>query len=54
MLQAQHMLESLLNERDVAPTRQAILRELNFIRIRTEPDKRVNEICAALAGSRTR
>ena len=50
MRRAQQMLESLLAENSPTPTRATILRELNFIRIRTEPEKRIDEICAALAG----
>ena len=59
MHQAQQLLESLLAApnptRDAAttPTRAAIRHELNFIRIRTEPEKRAEEICAALAGPQT-
>ena len=47
---AQQMLETLLKQPNPAPSRSIVQSELNFIRIRTEPDKRVNEICAALAG----
>jgi hypothetical protein len=50
MLHAQQILESLLTESNPKPSRKAIDDELNFIRIRTEPEKRMNEICAALAG----
>lgn len=50
MHRAQQMLEALLTGKSGAPSREAIESELNFIRIRTEPEMRVNEICAALAG----
>lgn len=50
MQQAQAVLEKLLAERDPKPTREAVQLELNFVRIRTEPQKRLAEICAALAG----
>ena len=50
MKRAQQMLETLLKEPNPAPSRTAIQGELNFIRIRTEPEKRVAEICNALAG----
>lgn len=50
MQSAQQALEQLLKHHDPAVSRQTILNELNFVRIRTEPDKRVAEICAALSG----
>ncbi|HEX4309077.1 MAG TPA: hypothetical protein VHZ25_03560 [Acidobacteriaceae bacterium] len=50
MRQAQEMLEDLLRARDTEPSRKAIVLELNFVRLRTEPQKRVEEICTALAG----
>jgi hypothetical protein len=50
MKQAQQMLESLLAEPHPVPSREAITAELNFIRIRTEPAKRIAEISAALTG----
>jgi hypothetical protein len=50
MKQAQQMLESLLVEPHPVPSREAITAELNFIRIRTEPAKRIAEISAALTG----
>jgi len=53
MRQAQAMLEDLLRKRNVEPSRKAVTLELNFIRLRTEPEKRVQEICAALAGPGT-
>lgn len=50
---AQAMLENLQRARNVEPSRKAVTLELNFIRLRTEPEKRVQEICAALAGPGT-
>jgi hypothetical protein len=50
MQAAQTMLEGLLKQHDPALKRETILAELNFVRMRTEPEKRVAEICAALAG----
>jgi hypothetical protein len=50
MQNAQKMLEALLAERNPLPSRQIVQNELNFVRIRTEPEKRIAEICAALAG----
>lgn len=50
MQQAQKMLEAIHPRADVGPTRAAIQAELNFVRLRTEPEKRVAEICGALAG----
>jgi hypothetical protein len=50
MHRAQQILESLLSQPNPAPSRAIIQSELNFIRIRTEPDKRAAEVCAALAG----
>ncbi len=50
MHRAQQMLEALLAQPSPKPSRSAIESELNFIRIRTEPEKRAAEICAALAG----
>ena len=50
MKQALKMLESLLAEPHSAPSREAITAELNFIRIRTEPAKRIAEISASLEG----
>lgn len=48
MQQAQAMLEGLLAHPE--PSREAVVAELNFVRLRTEPEKRVNEICTALGG----
>ncbi|HUH64621.1 MAG TPA: hypothetical protein VLZ50_16560 [Terracidiphilus sp.] len=50
MQRAQQMLESLLAQPNPMPSRAVVQSELNFIRIRTEPDKRASEISAALAG----
>ena len=53
MQEAQTMLEALLKKHDPALKRETIVAELNFVRLRTEPERRVAEICAALAGPRT-
>jgi hypothetical protein len=50
MKRAQQMLESILAQPNATPTRTIIQKELNFIRIRTETEKRAAEICAALSG----
>lgn len=50
MRRAQQMLEQLLADHDPGLRRDIILQELNFVRLRTEPDKRLAEICEALAG----
>ena len=50
MQSVQKMLEALLAQRNPLPSREIVLKELNFVRIRTEPEKRITEICAALAG----
>jgi hypothetical protein len=50
MLRAQQMLQALLAHHDPGLPRSAIVQELNFVRLRTEPDQRFSEICAALAG----
>jgi hypothetical protein len=50
MQRAQQMLQSLLAHHDPGLPRSAILHELNFVRLRTEPDQRLTEICAVLAG----
>lgn len=50
MHRAQQMLEALLEHHDSGLPRSAIVQELNFVRLRTEPDQRLAEICAALAG----
>lgn len=50
MRRAQQMLEMLLKQPSPVPSRAIIQGELNFIRIRTEPEQRAAEICAALAG----
>ena len=47
---AQQMLEALLAQPNPMPARSVVQHELNFIRIRTEPEKRTAEICAALTG----
>ena len=50
MMRAQQMLESLLKQPDPKPSRAILQDELNFIRIRTQREKRSEEICTALAG----
>ena len=50
MKQAQSALESLAADRDPSLPKVAIRAELNFVRMRTEPDKRIAEVCDALAG----
>jgi len=52
MQRAQQMLEALLAQPSPAPSRAVIQSELNFVRIRTEPEERATEICAALVGPR--
>jgi hypothetical protein len=53
MLRAQQMLESLLKHPDPKPSRTIVQDELNFIRIRTEPEQRIAEVGVALAGPAT-
>lgn len=50
MREAQQMLEKLVTHPPAGLPREAVEGELDFVRIRTEPDKRAAEICAALAG----
>jgi len=50
MRRAQQMLEGLLAQPKPMPSRRIVANELNFVRLRTEPEKRLTEICAALAG----
>ena len=50
MQRAQAILDALLTQPNPAPSRAIVQDELNFIRIRTEPEKRAAEISAALAG----
>ncbi len=50
MQEAQHILETLLAKPDPLPSRNIVVNELNFIRLRTDPETRLTEICAALAG----
>ena len=50
MQQAQQILERELASPNPQPSRFDLEAELNFIRIRTEPEKRTTEICAALTG----
>jgi hypothetical protein len=50
MQRAQQMLESILQQPNPKPSRAIIQDELNFVRIRTEPEQRAKEIGIALAG----
>jgi len=50
MHQAQQILERELSGPHPAPSRHVVEAELNFVRIRTEPEKRAAEISAALTG----
>ena len=50
MRSAQQMLEVLLKHHSPGISHQTILDELNFVRMRTEPDKRIAEVATALAG----
>jgi hypothetical protein len=50
MKQAQQMLETVLAHPPAGLPPDAVQSELNFVRMRTEPDQRVIEICAALTG----
>ncbi len=50
MHRAQQMLEAVLAQPNPAPSRAIVQSELNFIRIRTEPETRAAEIGAALVG----
>jgi hypothetical protein len=50
MQQAQQILERELASAHPQPSRFDLESELNFIRIRTEPEKRAAEICTALTG----
>jgi hypothetical protein len=50
MQRAQTMLEALLAQHNPAPSRAVVRDELNFVLIRTDPGKRVADLCASLAG----
>jgi hypothetical protein len=50
MQRAQTMLEALLAHPNPTPSRAIVQDELNFVLIRTDPEKRTAEISAALAG----
>lgn len=50
MKQAQRELESMRGERLPGISADAVVSMLNLVRMRTEPDKRLREISAALAG----
>ncbi len=47
---AQQMLQNLLAHLPAGLPREVVEGELNFVRIRTEPDERAAEVCIALAG----
>jgi hypothetical protein len=47
---AQQMLEALLAQPNPMPSRAIVRDELNFVLIRTDPEKRAAELCAGLAG----
>jgi hypothetical protein len=50
MKQAQNAIEALLHETGSDVPRSALHKELDFVRLRTEPIARVHELSAALAG----
>ncbi|MGC2620009.1 MAG: hypothetical protein WA414_13280 [Acidobacteriaceae bacterium] len=50
MQKAQQMLEGLLRERDPKPSRLAVEHELQFVLLRTDVQRRVNDLCAAIEG----
>ena len=50
MQKAQQMLEGLLREKDPKPSRSAVEHELQFVLMRTDAQRRVNDLCAALEG----
>jgi hypothetical protein len=50
MRQAQQMLESLVAQPNPTPSRQIIQSELNFVLMRTDPQRRAAELATALAG----
>ena len=50
MKQAQHELESMRSEELHGISQQAVQGMLNLVRLRTEPEARLNEISSALAG----
>lgn len=50
MHRAQQMLEAILKQPKPEPSRTIVVDELNFVRVRTEPEKRAVEISEALAG----
>ena len=52
MLRAQQMLEAILAQPSPRPSRAAVQAELNFILIRTDPERRATEISVALTGPR--
>jgi hypothetical protein len=50
MQKAQRMLEGLLEKKDPQPSRSAVEHELQFVLLRTDAQRRVNDLCAALEG----
>jgi hypothetical protein len=53
MSEAQRLLEALLKEPHAGISQQAIERELNLVRLRTEPQVRLKELAAALSGPKS-
>ena len=53
MKQAQNAIEALLRETGSDIPRTALRKELDFVRLRTEPKARIRELSAALAGPKT-
>jgi hypothetical protein len=53
MQQAAVLLRELLKEKPVGVSQQAIQNELDLVRLRTEPSVRLQELAAALAGTKT-
>jgi hypothetical protein len=50
MQHAQQMLEALLAQPNPMPSRATVRDELNFVLIRTDPEKRAADLCTGLAG----
>jgi hypothetical protein len=50
MQKAQQMLEGLLGEKNPQPSRPAVEHELQFVLMRTDAQRRVNDLCAAIEG----
>jgi len=53
MREAQKLLETLLKEPHAGISQQAIEKELNLVRLRTEPLARLNELAEALSGPKS-